>query len=968
MAHNTSRCLASIIMAQIEYQYEPIDLARDAIRLIRILRGNYNQPLRCELFQSYLNPADGVPYEALSYTWGDHKIARVPLDIVNENKSIACLWILPNLHSILQHLRHIDRDRNVWVDAICINQAENGERSHQVRQMQQVYKGAESLIVWLGDFPVTGSGDPDHNGLFLLANFANQLASLTSATVEFKLDLFDRWEWHFNELMRLRGYQMPSRTSCRVLDASKFQYRHMFRALERLLRAPWFKRVWIIQEIASAKSGVILCSQKGRTVSIPVPAFAILPSLMAKTGLKTPSHTQAILDIMPVEGPRRRGWWTDRHDLEMLLVKFRDSESTEPRDFIYALLGISSDAFILAKQGILQPNYKLPQSEVFRNTACYLLFSGIAQYPDIRLPDCKETLIWALADPDGFSNGVLKWAYERRYYDTVLHLLHRCDIGINRWEGETLLVDLMQRFSRSQGLPFGNFFYRGGENLSPTEHCMLKIIRSMVARRHIVLNTCIQASLLQLAGCRGGGEVSWLLETRSDIDVNSQDSYGRTALTALRELEYIRDNSRSTLLGPISREMMRPRFATRNQSMALSNLGGIDSGIEMLSRHGANEPASLEIPCFGLTHDTQFFEELHRQWDSGNIRYRSRRTFFLVRTPTRPGVHQESMDPLPQRAADLRLHQNNAQIDNFKDLETTLLGMAIVNGDVGLARLFLQQDSSHVVKKALSNPSLLAFAASHGGIDIRDLLLQTSASETAWPSGAVYEALHWAVLKGDTEVFKQFWNFSRGPVDEFGNLAWGGQFLTLAAANRNLGIVEHILVGGDDDNVSEQVGTFLCGNHYNAPRMTPLKIAALIGDARLVGRILASATDNIDLEAGGKDCCGTPLWAAVSQNHVGVVKELLSHGAEIEAKGFHLGHYNNNIHWDQMASTPLWEAVHRGHADMVKLLLSSGANDELFGPRWEQVYYNAGSSFTQIGRTIELFGQARRRRDGGVCC
>jgi hypothetical protein len=81
------------------------------------------------------------------------------------------------------------------------------------------------------------------------------------------------------------------------------------------------------------------------------------------------SHCQAVLDIMPAS-LRKSSWWTQKRDLQTLLVKFGESEATEPRDIIYALLGISSDA---CNTDLLRADYEKPIQEVIRDTISFLL-------------------------------------------------------------------------------------------------------------------------------------------------------------------------------------------------------------------------------------------------------------------------------------------------------------------------------------------------------------------------------------------------------------------------------------------------------------------------------------------------------------------------------------------------------------------------------------------------------------------
>lgn len=900
-------------MFHAKYKHEPIDLAKDAIRLVRILRGEYNEPLRCEIFQSYLNPENGVPYEALSYTWGDPTIVRVPLDIIEStNGPDACLSILPNLYKILQQLRHNDRDRIVWVDAICIDQTGDhdalNELNHQVRQMRQVYAGAVRVIVWLGDFTVSHLGGPDHDGFFLLGEFANKLASLALGTTGFELDPYSHWEWHFDELMRLRGYHGFIEPSFPVSSANATHYLRISQALSYLLEAPWFKRVWIIQEVASAKSGTVLYSQHGRTACIPMRAFAMLPSLMFKTGFRTSSHTQAILDIMPVQGQRRRGWWNEGHDLEMLLMKFQDSLSTEPRDFVYALLGISEDT--LCKQ-VIQPDYAISESQVFRDTVSYLLFSKLDP-PGLPLPADKETVTYALNDRGGFQKVVFFWAVVRDHYETALHILNHRDIRFNPREGEALLVRLAEKFTKADP---------GGSR--PEKIANIWEIAKILVQKHVSVNIYIQASLRRLATRYGGGEIFRLLEIRGDKDFASRGSQGDTTMD----------------------RALRSDSITPLKALLIYEDINLDTGMR------ERGPSDMALRT-GQLNAVQLLLNQKDNVVRGTIEWEH---------AFGPGVSM-----FMQRIADLRLLQTSADFENFDRLQNTILGTAIADGNAEKVDMVLQdlKKYSHY-QEGRRNPSLLSFAASHGETNIIDLLLQSDGFMVQLNPSGVFEALHWAIRKGDARVFERLWTFSRGPMDEVGNLVWGDELLSRAVAGQHFDIVKTMLVEDVDGNVDSR-RTFLCGDHYNAPRMTPLKIASLIGDAGLVRCILESATEGIDLEASARECCGTPLWAAASQNHVDVVLVLLQHGANLEAKGFHLGQHKVNIDWDQAAYTPLSEAVYRGHVETVQLLLSSRANLGVFGAAWDSTYA-PNSTADQGTRSVciaDLLHQAIHSRDG----
>lgn len=110
------------------YKYNRIDLAKDAIRLIRLLRGYQGEPIECEIFETYLHQVEGVPYEALSYVWGT-------------GQSEDWIWVdgcrfrvTENLYEVLVHLRRPGEDRVLWIDAICINQSHNAVSEYMLHQ------------------------------------------------------------------------------------------------------------------------------------------------------------------------------------------------------------------------------------------------------------------------------------------------------------------------------------------------------------------------------------------------------------------------------------------------------------------------------------------------------------------------------------------------------------------------------------------------------------------------------------------------------------------------------------------------------------------------------------------------------------------------------------------------------------------------------------------------------------------
>jgi hypothetical protein len=54
-----------------------------------------------------------------------------------------------NLFYALQEMR-AHAITTLWVDALCINQGDQGERGRQVKRIRSVYQVADRVAVWLG--------------------------------------------------------------------------------------------------------------------------------------------------------------------------------------------------------------------------------------------------------------------------------------------------------------------------------------------------------------------------------------------------------------------------------------------------------------------------------------------------------------------------------------------------------------------------------------------------------------------------------------------------------------------------------------------------------------------------------------------------------------------------------------------------------------------------------------------------
>lgn len=141
------------------YNYKPLkpaNLENGEIRLLTLLPGRAGSMIECSLQHVHL--ASTLSYEALSYAWGNPKgpLSIVPVAGDPSKTHIIAVdgcakEISYNLEAALQKIRGHLEARVIWVDAICIDQANNEEKSAQVKVMAKIYEQAVRTLTWLGE-------------------------------------------------------------------------------------------------------------------------------------------------------------------------------------------------------------------------------------------------------------------------------------------------------------------------------------------------------------------------------------------------------------------------------------------------------------------------------------------------------------------------------------------------------------------------------------------------------------------------------------------------------------------------------------------------------------------------------------------------------------------------------------------------------------------------------------------------
>ncbi|KAI1126731.1 heterokaryon incompatibility protein-domain-containing protein [Nemania abortiva] len=320
----------SISPTQHPYLYPGLLKTPFAIRLVVVLPSTEkHSDIICKLCNSTLTTAR---YEALSYVWGDPS-RRKPV-LVNDRPFQAT----ENLESALRNLRYPNRHRVVWIDAMCINQNDVIERNAQVQQMGLVYKNAQRVIVWLGP-ESEDSGDA--------IDFLRRTPMLDVATTSDK---------DYREYLVLFSLHL--------------------KAVSRLLRRPWFTRVWCVQEFLFGNHVVFQCGSYCLERQELDNTFRFFNNPIGSNSLETiVGEDQSIIDefILSMKSFLKLNIWKRSQNIEVLpaLSEFSEWASSDPRDIVFGVYGLISDDSM--GKDALKPDYTLTTAEVYSRVAIYLL-------------------------------------------------------------------------------------------------------------------------------------------------------------------------------------------------------------------------------------------------------------------------------------------------------------------------------------------------------------------------------------------------------------------------------------------------------------------------------------------------------------------------------------------------------------------------------------------------------------------
>lgn len=353
-------------------------------RLLNLMSGFLDSPtVYCEIFEVEVNIAKdevfivpdvdfetsespspvsskNISYEALSWRWGNESKDEFAI-IIKTKDGERKKRVSYTLGLALKYLRYQTKPRMIWIDALCINQANFDERSSQVAMMDRLYTGASQICVWLGQ------DDSD-----------------SRKAIKFIKE----------EINELRDFDKLCKNS---------KHAEKWRALLGLMQRDWFSRRWVVQELALARRATVYCGPdqiEWRELAIAIELFVevesathrlselmkkddrfnVIPNwfehiselgaslLVTETSKifrdykRESDHRPLGLSHLSMRGPGRRSLLS----LEYLVTSLSIFDCGRPHDFVYALITISRDAFPSPPTSITQRSKESLVTEVMK--------------------------------------------------------------------------------------------------------------------------------------------------------------------------------------------------------------------------------------------------------------------------------------------------------------------------------------------------------------------------------------------------------------------------------------------------------------------------------------------------------------------------------------------------------------------------------------------------------------------------
>lgn len=359
--------------AKCQPSYSP--LQEGCFRLLRISKAS-DANIVIELKQFPIK--ESPEYFALSYVCGNGELDHT-IDVDGSRLSVT-QNLFASILAIDSFLEQCNlRNAWIWIDAVCIDQANLEEKAKQVLLMDRVYRGARLVLIWFGELSgydltsyqilewccVYGAAKLHHAEQRNEPSMRSDAQRQSDECLERLLPKANISRSSLEALFQ--AVDILSRTNELETTTEDFDAfllssagKHLFGREDQVwlrlltfLSHPWFSRIWTIQEIRLAKSAYLITQQshvlwdfiiwfRGVLCASPhaCKLFSNEISLQARPGL----YNAALTDVhKPSPITQMDPLWCDDFELHGLLEGIRGGKASVRKDYIYGLLGLVSD-------------------------------------------------------------------------------------------------------------------------------------------------------------------------------------------------------------------------------------------------------------------------------------------------------------------------------------------------------------------------------------------------------------------------------------------------------------------------------------------------------------------------------------------------------------------------------------------------------------------------------------------------
>ena len=358
--------------------YLPLRYDHQQIRVLVINPGETEDTIEAHFEHVDLGKSsDHTGFDALSYCWGD---AAEKANISLETETGRELFSISRIvERAIQRLRPRDSPLRIWIDAVCIDQNNNQERSQQVGMMGKIYSRAATVHIWL---------DEGHPGLEVALRIIRDIhnrrqyccpggdeCGCSGTRHRFRQEEIDAvkqpggWVSYGSmwEILKLhyRDYRTNPLGPYLVEAAGGEGRLHLSHLMQNLFQSPWFQRVWVVQEALLSRQAFVhygpetigweellmvshmLESPEHRAQAPKMRGQLLMPSIWNKLGyIGNPGDSKLTI-------------------LEVFLAGL-DMRATDPRDKLFALLPFGKETSATIPPA-LRPDYTKSPEMVMAN-------------------------------------------------------------------------------------------------------------------------------------------------------------------------------------------------------------------------------------------------------------------------------------------------------------------------------------------------------------------------------------------------------------------------------------------------------------------------------------------------------------------------------------------------------------------------------------------------------------------------